>query len=102
MVENKKLSKIKTLCENCGKLAKHKSSECPKLHDEDLEENEENVAKKKYVPVHLSGTCPFCEFKFSDLLGHIRHGHRLEKQLENVCPLCTESFKSVRELVSHR
>ena len=50
------------------------------------------------------GTCPYCEYKFSDLLGHIRHGHATEKTSEkaNTCPLCTETFGSVRELVSHR
>ncbi len=53
---------VKKLCENCGKLAKHKSDECPKLLGEDAEEipeTENNVedinVKKKYVPVHLSG-----------------------------------------------
>ena len=54
--------KVKKLCENCGKLAKHKNSECPKLLGDDVEEipETENIVedtnvKKKYVPVHLSG-----------------------------------------------
>ena len=63
---------------------------------------------KKYVPVHLSGICPYCEHKFSDLLGHIRHGHRKKDRtgnylwLSTVCSLCSEKFGSVRELVTHR
>ena len=106
---------IKKLCENCGKLAKHKSSECPKLLNNDdvvdvvdtadpVEILESAPPKKKYVPVHLSGTCPYCEYKFSDLLGHIRHGHEIEKTNEKstTCILCSETFGSVRELVSHR
>jgi hypothetical protein len=47
---------------------------------------------KKYVPVHLSGVCPYCEHKFSDLLGHIRHNHNMEKGNTD-CALCSESFK---------
>ena len=107
---------VKKLCENCGKLVKHKSSECPKLQNNDVlldvvdntDTNPveiESGPKKKYVPVHLSGTCPYCEYKFSDLLGHIRHGHETEKSNEKsntTCILCTETFGSVRELVSHR
>ena len=63
---------------------------------------------KKYVPVHLSGICPYCEHKFSDLLGHIRHGHRKKDKtgnniwLSRECALCSEKFGSVRELVTHR
>ena len=64
--------------------------------------------RKKYVPQHLAGICPFCELKFSDLLGHIRH--KCHKQCENnpseekknECSLCQECFNSVRELVTHR
>ena len=55
-------SQVKKLCENCGKLAKHKNSECPKLLGDDVEETpetenivEDTNVKKKYVPVHLSG-----------------------------------------------
>merc|ERR1712150_218908 len=64
--------------------------------------------RKKYVPQHLSGICPFCELKFSDLLGHIRHkGHEQSEcsSLEDrkkQCSLCQETFNSVRELVTHR
>ena len=32
------------MCENCGKLAKHKNSECPKLLGEDVEEIPETAA----------------------------------------------------------
>ena len=53
------------MCENCGKLAKHKNSECPKLLGDDVEETtetenivEDTNVKKKYVPVHLSGKSP--------------------------------------------
>ena len=53
-VEIKKQLKVKTLCENCGKLAKHKSTECPRTMEE-TEEVEEGHVKKKYVPIHLSG-----------------------------------------------
>ena len=103
---NRKPQKVKKLCENCGKLVKHKSSECPKLQNNEdvIDQDVETGIKKKYVPVHLSGTCPYCEYKFSDLLGHIRHGHEAEKTSDKatICPLCNESFGSVRELVSHR
>ena len=70
--------KVKELCENCGKLVRHKNSDCPKLLEANVDNIPENniedgnVTKKKYVPVHLAGTCPYCEYKFSDLLGHIR------------------------------
>ena len=104
IVETKK-EKVKKLCENCGKLAKHKSNECPVAIKRANEEDAENEdTKKRYVPIHLSGTCPYCEYKFSDLLGHIRHGHEAEKNGDkaNICPLCAETFGSVRELVSHR
>ena len=103
-MEIKKQSKVKTLCENCGKMAKHKSNECPRFIGEPDDHDQEDNVKKKYVPIHLSGTCPYCEYKFSDLLGHIRHGHAAEKASEKAftCPLCTETFGSVRELVSHR
>ena len=58
---------------------------------------------KKYVPVHMSGICPYCEHKFCDLLGHIRHGHRKDNErLSTSCSLCCEKFGSVRELVTHR
>ena len=51
----------------------------------------------------ISGICPFCEYKFSDLLGHIRHGHNKDRPSgSSKCPLCSETFGSVRELVSHR
>ena len=64
-------------------------------------------AKRKHIPVHLSGICPYCELKFADLLGHIRHNHDKEKDREvnpkaHECQLCQESFKSVRELLTHR
>ena len=64
--------------------------------------------RKKYVPQHLSGICPFCELKFSDLLGHIRHkGHEQSEcttaeERKKECSLCQEYFNSVRELVTHR
>lgn len=95
------------LCENCGKtvpsafMARHRS-ECPRTL---VEENR----SKRYVPVHLSGICPFCDLKFSDLLGHIRHAHAKEQASKEVgqtrktiCSLCQEKFGSVRELVTHR
>ncbi|TRY75606.1 hypothetical protein TCAL_12570, partial [Tigriopus californicus] len=96
------------LCENCGKtvpsafMARHRS-ECPRTL---VEENR----SKRYVPVHLSGICPFCDLKFSDLLGHIRHAHSkkqasTEERVESrqtTCTLCHEKFGSVRELVTHR
>ena len=132
------------LCENCGKtihaplMARHRS-ECRKLNqfrlqqqqqqrEEEREETEEELEdgttktvvvvrgarSKRYVPVHLSGICPFCELKFSDLLGHIRHGHAKEKDalekgevnkegdvtttttMKPTCPLCSETFGSIR------
>jgi hypothetical protein len=91
------------LCENCGKkvspqlMARHKS-ECPKTA------KNESKQSKRYIPVHLSGICPFCDKKFSDLLGHIRHGHKDEKQSDGstTCLYCNETFGSVRELVTHR
>ncbi len=61
-------------------MARHKS-ECPKRylegdgHDgEDNNENNDvdNSKRTKYVPEKLVGVCPYCELKFSDLLGHIR------------------------------
>ena len=66
--------------------------------------------RKKYIPQHLSGICPFCELKFSDLLGHIRHKCHEQMCEDTVmpddrkkqCSLCQEFFNSVRELVSHR
>jgi hypothetical protein len=117
--------KVKTLCENCGKWARHRSSECTKMkvleatggeadQAEDQQQNQNDpddpdaqmtLVTNKYIPVHLAGTCPYCEYKFSDLLGHIRHGHGVEKSnpgTANTCPLCCERFGSVRELVSHR
>ena len=107
---NRKSTKVKKLCDNCGKFVKHKSSECPKLQNANEDGNDaadegmEPGPKKKYVPIHLSGTCPYCGYKFSDLLGHIRHGHESEKcgDKATTCPLCNESFGSVRELVTHR
>ncbi len=83
------------LCENCGKtvsarfMSRHHRVECPKaraktrkedvddfgqeLSEEDgNDDGEEGGGRKKYVPVKLEGICPFCEFKFADLLGHIR------------------------------
>lgn len=100
----KKSLKVKKLCENCGKLVKHKSTECPKILEDQEVVLDQDPEKKKYVPVHLSGTCPYCEYKFADLLGHIRHNHAAEKTSAkaNTCPLCSETFGSVRELVSHR
>ena len=78
--------------------------------DDDVTTNATTIESKskKYVPVHLSGICPYCEHKFSDLLGHIRHGHRKKDRTGNyvwmstVCALCSEKFGSVRELVTHR
>ena len=59
---------IKKLCENCGKLAKHKSSECPKLLNNDdvvdvvdtadpVEILESAPPKKKYVPKTFLPCC---------------------------------------------
>ncbi len=117
--------KAKRLCDGCGKLARHKNKECTNhgatksstIADQDrLGDDDNNVevseatmpsTKKKYVPVHLAGICPYCEFKFSDLLGHIRHNHAKEKEAAEAesgtsCDLCNERFRSVRELVTHR
>ena len=67
--------------------------------------------RKKYKPQHLSGICPFCELKFSDLLGHIRHkchgqsetGETMPTDVRKMtCSLCQETFNSVRALVTHR
>eukprot|EP00095_Tigriopus_kingsejongensis_P002958 snap_masked-scaffold243_size241480-processed-gene-1.11 protein:Tk02958 transcript:snap_masked-scaffold243_size241480-processed-gene-1.11-mRNA-1 annotation:"unnamed protein product" len=96
----RKLSKNR-LCENCGKtlpapfMARHRT-ECLVVDES---------RSKRYVPVHLSGICPFCDLKFSDLLGHIRHGHAKDPQdttLRTTCGLCQDKFGSVRELVTHR
>ena len=61
-------------------------------------------AKRKHAAIHLAGICPYCELKFADLLGHIRHNHEKDKDKEQnpkalECQLCQETFKSVRELV---
>ena len=62
--------------------------------------------RKKYIPQHLAGICPFCGLKFSDLLGHIRHQkdtkHQTADDQRKQCSLCQEDFNSVRELVTHR
>ena len=67
--------------------------------------------RKKYKPQHLSGICPFCELKFSDLLGHIRHKCHGQSETGDIpstdvrkmtCSLCQETFNSVRALVTHR
>ena len=76
-------------------------------HDDESNDGMLIKPKKKYVPVHLAGICPYCEFKFADLLGHIRHNHDADKNKELnptalECQLCQEAFKSVRELVTHR
>ena len=60
--------------------------------------------KRKNPTIHLAGICPYCELKFADLLGHIRHNHEKDKDKEQnpkalECQLCQETFKSVRELV---
>ena len=113
---NKSESSISTLNSNESN-AKLTNEESKKTFGNEAILNEESMdgfgcppsgKRKKYVPQHLSGICPFCELKFSDLLGHIRHkGH--EQSDSNVlddrkkqCSLCQETFNSVRELVTHR
>ena len=103
----KKNSTTKLICETCGKrvastrMASHRS-ECSKL----LPKVDQAVSykSKKYVPVHVKGICPYCEYKFADLLGHIRHGHEKEKDSgdRDLCYLCGTKFNSIRELVTHR
>ncbi|CAB4055037.1 KRAB [Lepeophtheirus salmonis] len=113
--------KSNRLCESCGKkigsnvtMSRHRA-ECKKHYQqrELLVEDEEEIfeegigeavvksSSKRYVPVHLSGICPYCQYKFCDLLGHIRHGHIHEKEteeLKSTCSLCKTKFNSIREL----
>ena len=128
-------SRSQRLCENCGKtvslstMARHKSecrSKKTSLHDANCEESAmessskifgddegdgegggliANGRSKKYIPEKLTGICPYCEYKFADLLGHVRHNHDKEKQdktLATSCSLCQETFNSGRELITHR
>ena len=100
-----------------GENAKSVPKESQKTLENEVNFNEESMdgfggpssgKRKKYVPQHLSGICPFCELKFSDLLGHIRHkGHEQSDtntadDRRKQCSLCQETFNSVRELVTHR
>ena len=95
----KRLGKAKEGTGNARRASRPNNSE---VQDEDG--SDVFKPKKKYVPEHLSGICPHCEFKFADLLGHIRINHQREKKDPGgqVCNLCRNEFKSQRELVTHR
>ncbi len=92
--ESPKKKKAGNLCESCGRtvaarfMSRHVRFECPKLKgarpatddqgdfgrdDSDGNDSDgEGGKRKKYVPVKMDGICPYCEFKFADLLGHLR------------------------------
>lgn len=85
--------------------------------EDDEEDDEEGSSKKgrgnRGYPAHLAGICPYCDYKFSDLLGHIRLVHEKDKDKEKSsavevgsgpksCSKCQEVFESGRDLVSHR
>jgi len=121
--KRKKESGKSRLCENCGKTVSARMRfkhipECPnskvalkieaiedKANDvEDANEQQLEFIKrpKKYIPIHLSGICPYCDYKYSDLLGHVRLRHAKKDGLKTACSMCSENFNSVRELVTHR